>query len=249
MNQAIDQNMTIRLDLTDTYCPDLTFKQTAKQKGECNMGSIAESLAEASMAMSKEQMIGLPVGMNVDSSLMERTSVIKQYLEQECGTDQAIRNNMKIELRGTNLTCKQLQAIQDADQTTQCIINAVTKAVTKDELEGSSKQTADLLGPLAGALTALFTGPVLILGGILLAIGIFFLLLRLGRGTMARADAAGTSNLPSDITQLNREIAATTTANTIKNVGTTATQVSGALKDAAPAVRDVVNALRGSKKP
>jgi hypothetical protein len=195
--------MSIFLDLTDTNCDDIIFKQRVQQKAECNMGSIAESLAEASMAMSKEQMAGLPVGMNVDSSLMERTSVIKQYLEQQCQGDAAIRGNFRLALRGAGLSCKQLQGIQDADQTTQCIINAAIQAVTKDEAKGNVKQTADLLGPLGNAISALFKGPLMIMAGIILGIGFLIVILRLGRGRVARADAEGNpSLLPSELTQV-----------------------------------------------
>lgn len=84
---------------------------------------------------------------------------------------------MNLDIKGKNLTCQQLQALNDADLTTQCILNTVNQAVTNDTFQAVSAQKSDILG----SLTALFSAPILILIAILLAIGAIFLLFRLFR--------------------------------------------------------------------
>lgn len=210
--------MDIRLDLTNTNCGNLDFENRAKLVGDCDMGQIAESLAEASTNLSKEQTAGLALGMNVNTSVADRKNIIQQVLEESCGNEAAIRQNLKVWLRGDNLDCDRLRAINDADLTTKCMVNTVMQAVSRDEFVEASKQKSDILG----GLTALLSTPVLIMGGLLIAVGIFFLLLRLGRGRANAADAAGTQALlPSEKTNMMQKIneAAASSGITAADVG------------------------------
>ena len=203
MRQAIDQNMNVRLDLTDTYCPDLSFINRAKLVGECNFGQTASALAEASTNLTTEQELGLGLGINADTTVREREAIFEQFLEQKCANEGSIKQNLNLDIKGKNLRCDQLQALNDGDLTTACAVNAVSQVLTSDQFEKASKQQSDILG----GLTSLLSAPLFILGGIILAIGLVFIVLRLVRGSGSRADAAGSQPLlPSEQAQLDRAV-------------------------------------------
>lgn len=237
LRQATDQNITARLDLTDTYCPDLQFINRSKMVGTCNMGQVAEALAQASTKLTKEQTAGLGVNLNVNSTVAERTNVIKNLLEARCANEGLIKQQLTLDLKGKNLSCRQLQAINDADLTTQCIANTVMQTLSSNEFAEASKQKTDILG----GLTALLSAPILIMGGILLAIGLFFLMLRLGRGRAARADAEGTAAfLPSEERQISQAVQQVTSGG-----GTGSGGGGTSFKEGAEALTGLVSAAKG----
>lgn len=141
------------------------------------MAAVADSLAKASQALSSEQVQGLGLGLNVNSTVSERSTAIKQKLEQSCKSEQAIRQNLSIDVKGKQLDCKQLQGLNDADLTTQCVINTVMSTVNKDDFVNASKQKNDIIGGIMGLLST----PILILVGLILFIAALILLFRLLR--------------------------------------------------------------------
>jgi len=242
LRQATDQNITARLDLTDTYCPDLQFINRAKMVGTCNMGQMAEALAQASTKLSKEQTAGLGLNLNVNSTVAERTNVIKNLLESRCGNEGLIKQQLNLDIKGKNLNCKQLQAINDADMTTQCMANVIMQTLSKNEFEEASKQKTDILG----GLTALMSAPFLIMGGILLAIGLLFIILRLFRGRAGKADQAGTQSLlPSEQRQLDAAVGKVASQSTAQEK---AEAVKTVLETGAPMVKSAWKALTKKKK-
>lgn len=199
---GIKQDLSVMLDLTDTNCPNLVFGNTAKSVSTCNMGAIADSLAAASVNLSKEQTAGLGLGLNVSSSVLERKTAIQQYLEQKCGSTTAIEQSNSVKLKAKNLNCEQLQAFNNADATQQCVINAVLQVVDKQDATEAVKQKTDILGSLTALLA---TGPLLILGAVLLGFGVLYLVLRGLRGaassataTEATAETGAEGEVPAD---------------------------------------------------
>uniref|UniRef100_A0A6C0BPN8 Myristylated IMV envelope protein n=1 Tax=viral metagenome TaxID=1070528 RepID=A0A6C0BPN8_9ZZZZ len=229
LTQAVDQNMNVRLDLTDTNCPNLSFVNRAKLVGECNFGQTASALAEASTDLTTEQEMGLGLGINADTTVAERTAIFEQYLEQKCGNEGAIKQNLVLDVKGKNLRCDQLQALNEADLTTACAINAVSQTLTSNQFEKATTQSSDILG----GLTSLLSAPLFILGGIILAIGLVFIVLRLVRGSGGRADAVGEQALlPSEQAQLNRAV--NTAAQRASTGGGSSGGAESVLRAAAP---------------
>lgn len=140
-----------------------------------NMGSVADSLAKASQELSSEQTIGLGLGLNVNSTVSERSTAIRQKLEQSCKSEQNIKQNLDIDVKGKQLNCKQLQGLNEADLTTACVINTVMSTLNKDEFVNASKQSNDILG----SITKLLSAPIMILIGVILFFAALILLFRL----------------------------------------------------------------------
>jgi hypothetical protein len=172
---GIKQDLSVMLDLEDVNCPNLVFGNRARAASTCNLGAIADSLAAASVNLSKEQTAGLGLGLNVSSSVLERKTAIQQLLEQKCGNMTAIEQTNSLKLKGKNLTCEQLSAFNEADATQQCVINTVMQVVDKQAATEAVKQKTDILGSLTALLAS---GPLLILGAVLLGFGLLYLLLR-----------------------------------------------------------------------
>lgn len=172
---GIKQDLSVMLDLTDTNCPNLVFGNTAKSVSTCNMGAMADSLAAASVNLSKEQTAGLGLGLNVSSSVLERKTAIQNYLEQKCGNLAAIEQTNSVKIKANNLKCDQLSAFNNADATQQCAISAVVQAVDKQSASEAVKQKTDILGSLTALLAS---GPLLILGAVLLGFGLLYLVMR-----------------------------------------------------------------------
>lgn len=181
--QAVNQNMGVNLDLTNTRCSNLSFVNKAVTVSDCNLGAISEALAKETTGMTSEQVAGLGLGLNVNSSIQDRTAKISNYLEQSCGNETAINQTLNIRVRGENLDCNQLQGLNEASATQQCIMAAVAKQVDTSKFQNASAQKTDILGGLTGLLAL---GPLFILGAILLGFGMIYLLFRAvfgGRGT------------------------------------------------------------------
>lgn len=147
MSQAVNQNISnIDLDFTDTRCPNLRFENRVKMVGTCDMDAMAEALAQASTALTKEQTAALGIGINVETSVRDRATNIRRELEQNCNSEQQANQTIQgIKIRAKNFQCDQLQFLNDADVTTQCVMATVTKALTSDEFELASKQKVDWL--------------------------------------------------------------------------------------------------------
>jgi hypothetical protein len=186
---GIKQDLSVMLDLEDVNCPNLVFGNRARAASTCNLGAIADSLAAASVNLSKEQTAGLGLGLNVSSSVLERKTAIQQLLEQKCGNMTAIEQTNSLKLKGKNLTCEQLSAFNEADATQQCVINTVMQVVDKQAATEAVKQKTDILGSLTALLAS---GPLLILGAVLLGFGLLYLLLRaVFRGGAGAAGSTG----------------------------------------------------------
>jgi len=144
MNQAVDQSISgISVFMEESQCGDISFTQKAKIIGVCDMGAMAAALAEASTELTKDQVAALGIGMNVDTTIRDRASIIKQKLEQSCSSESLIKQNISgIVVRLTKgSSCDTLKFIQDADLTTQCTIKVVMDSLDSDEFKGSFKQT------------------------------------------------------------------------------------------------------------
>lgn len=191
--QAIDQSQNINLDLTNTNCPNLSFINRAKAVSNLNIGSIAKQLAEDSMSLSDEQTQGLGLGFNANSTVDERTAIIGQKLQNSCTSEQTIRQTLNIRIVGANLSCEQLQALNDADLTTQCVIAAVLESVNNDAFKRASAQANDALSGIAGFLST----PIKILAIIILFIVGIILLFRLIRKPSATTPVETVSAAPA----------------------------------------------------
>ena len=224
---GIKQDLSVMLDLTDTNCPNLVFGNTAKSVSTCNMGAIADSLAAASVNLSKEQTAGLGLGLNVSSSVLERKTAIQQYLEQKCGSTTAIEQSNSVKLKAKNLNCEQLQAFNNADATQQCVINAVLQVVDKQDATEAVKQKTDILGSLTALLA---TGPLLILGAVLLGFGVLYLVLRGLRGAASSTTATEATAAEGEVATEGADAGAEGEAAPVEGAaeGTTATEGSTA---------------------
>lgn len=226
---GIKQDLSVMLDLEDVNCPNLIFGNRARSASTCNLGAIADSLASASVNLSKEQTAGLGLGLNVNSSVLDRKTVIQQLLEQKCGNMTAIEQTNSVKLRGKNLTCEQLSAFNEADATQQCVINTVMQVVNKQADAESVKQKTDILGGLTALLAS---GPLLILGAVLLGFGLLYLLLRAvfrGGSSAATETTVGEPVGPvPDATEVTATPEIGTSTETIGTEGTDATTAAAA---------------------
>lgn len=170
MRQAVDQSIeNIRLDLTDTSCDNLSFTNRVKLVGTCNLDAVASALAEASADLTAEQTTALGIGINVNSTVRDRTNIIRNIIEQRCSSEQLAAQSIKgVTIIGRNLSCNQLQFLNEADVTTQCVMTAVMDAVTNDNFKAASKQTVDWFSGLSkyGLYIVLILG--IVFGGRLL---------------------------------------------------------------------------------
>ena len=242
---ATDQSINARLDLTDTYCPNLQFINRAKLTSQCNMDQVADALAKASTKLNKEQTAGLGLNLNVDSSVDKRRNEIKNFLESRCGNEGLVKQSLALDIKGKNLRCDQLQAINDADITTQCIANSVMRTLSTNEFEQASKQKTDILG----GLTAFLTAPIWIMGGIILAIGLLFLVFRLFRGRAKGADAAGTQALlPSEQAEVDAAVAKVAQRAAGSTAGEKAEAFSKVVESVGPIATSAISALSRKNK-
>jgi hypothetical protein len=132
----------LNISLQDSNCKDIQVLNRAKLASQCDIGAMASALAQASMELSADQTATLGLGLNVNTSEQDRTSIIKQKIEAECGTDQQVKQTIEdavISLKGSS--CDKLKVMNDLDATSQCVLKLAFDAVDKQTAEGSTKQT------------------------------------------------------------------------------------------------------------
>lgn len=170
MKQAVNQNISnIALDLSNTNCDNISFTNRTKMVGTCNLDAVAGALATASTKLSSEQTAALGIGVNVNTSVRDRTNIIRNIIEQTCSSEQLASQNISgITVKGSQLSCKQLQFLNEADITTQCVTAAVIKAVNTDAFESASKQTVDFFAGLGKYGLYIVIALAIIFGGRLL---------------------------------------------------------------------------------
>lgn len=172
--QQVDQSIKgINVKLVGASCGDITIANKAAMSADCNLDQLASALASASMELSVQQSNGLalPGSVNISTAVADRTQVIKQRLEQDCGSNQLIKQTIEgatVELypdpiNGTQASCKSLSIINDSNLTTQCAIKSISSALAK--LEDKIKvEQSNAISPWA--LLAIFV-PLLIFIGVL----------------------------------------------------------------------------------
>lgn len=199
----------IEILLEGVNCGNIRFEQNAKAQTTCEFDGAAAALAQASMAASSEQVLGLGIGANVDTSLQERTSTIKQKLKNECGSTakiaQTLRDN-KITIRPYTVpgsgglfrkpdviaaSCEDIEFIQNADASAQCVAKVVMDAIEKSEQTKTSSQKVDALSGLLGGLLL----PILLPIGILVILAIVFAVVR----SMKSSSKGGTGAPPAGV--------------------------------------------------
>ena len=190
--QAIDQTQNINLDLSNTNCGQLSFINVAKAMSNINLSAIANNLAQQSTQLSDAQTLGLGLGFNVSATVAEREAIIKQHLENSCGSEQSIKQVLNIKVTGSYLNCDQLSAINNADLSTQCVVAAVMGAVTNENFIKASEQKNDILGPLVKLLSA----PIMIIGAIILFFAGLVLLFRFFKKPAATTATTTEATIP-----------------------------------------------------
>lgn len=142
----------LRIKLVGANCGDILIQNKARIAQDCDMDSLAKALAEASMELDTEQTASLGFFPNVDTGVQERESILKTHLEQECGTDAKLKQNIEdveIELkpyedsRGRVYppSCDTIGILNDAGVTQQCVMKQAIDAIDKSAQGKKSKQT------------------------------------------------------------------------------------------------------------
>jgi len=146
--QAVDQEIEgIRVSFKGSKCKDILVSNRATLMGDCKMDSIAQALAQQTMELTKEQAAGLtlPGTFNISMDMQERTNIIKQHLEQECGSEQAVKQKLKNQVfEFENSDCGTLQFVNDANLTAQCVSKVVQDALSKQKDVIDIKQTNEV---------------------------------------------------------------------------------------------------------
>jgi hypothetical protein len=146
--QAVDQEIDgLRVSFKNSACRNIDIGNRSTLVADCDMSSVAQALAQQTMELTKQQAAGLtlPGTFNISMDMQERTNVIKQHLEQECATEQAVKQKLKnavFEFEGSE--CDTLKIVNQANLTSQCISKVVQDALSKQKDTVSLSQTNEV---------------------------------------------------------------------------------------------------------
>lgn len=205
LQQAVNQNITAKFDLTDTNCDGITFRNKTVLVGTCNLDAQADALATASFDLSQKQLQALQLGINVTTNQQERKAIIKQILEQTCASEQLVNQNINADIKCLRCNCQRLELINDADATTQCVIATVSRALNSEQFVAASSQEGDVGKSIGSILGGLISLPVLLILGGLLLLGVIFFAARAFFGkssTTAAQPAQIPFSIPAKTTSL-----------------------------------------------
>jgi hypothetical protein len=174
-SNTVQQSMKgLNIELIGARCGDVAIQNKTKVNQKCDMGSIASALATASMNLNSEQTSTLGLAINVDTSVQDRSSIIKNKIEMECGNNSSIQQNIenvKLVMKPYEDSsgrvylpdCNTIKIINDADATSQCIMKLAIDALDKSDMSKKSRQTVNF--PLGFGIGIIFI--------LLLVIGVF----------------------------------------------------------------------------
>jgi hypothetical protein len=126
----------IGVSFKGSRCSDIMVSNRNNVIGDCDINYIAQRLAEQTMDLTKEQAssIAFPGTFNVGMNMDERANIFKKYLEQECGSEQAVKQKITNQVfRFDGSDCDTLKFVNDGTFTAQCISKVVQDTLAKQQ--------------------------------------------------------------------------------------------------------------------
>jgi uncharacterized membrane protein YidH (DUF202 family) len=169
-------------------CDEINFINNSKVAVKCELDGVSDILASHVQDLTTKQKMDLGIGFNISSNENENKKNMKNYLEAKCGSsasaEQTLGDNA-IEL-SDNAGCKELNLINNADITSQCVMKLVADATDNAMQKSSTDQTVkwDLLGigmiiPIICCIICVISAVVFMshLHYVLIAFGVIYIVL------------------------------------------------------------------------